>query len=157
MTPDVTEGFDPETLNSFELGFKYATPSGRATTNVALFYSEYEDMQIPGSLGVDSDGDGVNDSFVGAVTNAGESTIQGIELEGQYALTDQLSAVVALSFLDAEIDTWIVGGVNIADQRVIQNTPEEMVNLGLDYTMDLFGGSLLIRGNWSYKGDITQF
>ncbi len=157
VTPEVEEGFDPETLNSYELGFKHTAPSGRATTNIAVFYSDYEDMQIPGSLGVDSDGDGVNDSFVGAVTNAGEATIKGIELEGQYALTDQLSANLALSLLDAEIDTWLVGGVNVADQREIQNTPEEMVNIGLSYTTDVAGGALSVLGNWSYKGDIVQF
>jgi len=157
LTPAVEEGFDAEELDSWEAGLKATWWEGRAITNVAVFYSEYTDMQIPGSVGVDSDGDGVNDSFVGTVTNAGESEISGIEVEGSFLFTENFSAQYALSLLDAEIKEWIVGGVNVADQREIQNTPEEMAFLALNYDVPLAGGDLRVSANWSYKGDITQF
>ncbi|MDZ7686347.1 MAG: hypothetical protein U5O39_16230 [Gammaproteobacteria bacterium] len=32
-----------------------------------------------------------------------------------------------------------------------------MVNIGLNYKTDAFGGALTLQGNWSYKGDIVQF
>jgi iron complex outermembrane receptor protein len=157
VTADVEEGFEPETLDSFEIGMKSTWWDGRALTNVAVFYSDYQDMQIPGSLGVDSDGDGVNDSFVGTVTNAASSTIMGIEVEGTVQLLDSLTAQFAVSLLDASIDEWIFNGVDISDQRVIQNTPEETVFLGLTYTATLFGGTLTLNGNGSYRGDSSQF
>ena len=156
-TPAVEEGFDDEQLDSWEVGFKATYLGGRATTNVALFYSDYQDMQIPGSVGVDTDGDGVNDNFVGTVTNAGESTIWGIEIEGNVLLTEALSLHYSASFLDAGFDEYIVGGVDVSNDRAIQNTPEEMVFVGVNYNIPAFRGDLLLSTNYSYKGDIQQF
>lgn len=156
-TPEVERGFDPETLDSWELGYKTTWWDGRAVTNIALFYSDYQDMQIPGSVGTDSDGDGVNDGFVGTVTNAAEAEISGIELEGNILLGQGFSMQLALSFLDAEIKDWQVNGVDVSDQRAVQNTPEEMVYVGLIYSTGLAGGDVTANLNWSYKGDITQF
>ena len=156
-TPAVEEGFDDEQLDSWEVGFKATYLGGRATTNVALFYSDYQDMQIPGSVGVDTDGDGVNDNFVGTVTNAGESTIWGIEIEGNVLLTEALSLQYSASFLDAGFDEYIVGGVDVSNDRAIQNTPEEMVFIGVNYNISAFSGDLLLSTDYSYKGDIQQF
>lgn len=156
-TPAVVDGYDPETLDSFELGMKATWMDGRAITNVALFHSDYEDMQIPGSIGIDSDNDGVNDGFVGAVTNAGEAEIRGIELEGTFRLTENFTAQIALSKLDADIKEWLLNGVDVSDQREVQNTPETMAYIGLGYETDFAGGSLRLGVNWSYKDDIVQF
>lgn len=156
-TPAVEQGFDPEELDSWELGLKTTWWEGRAVTNVALFYSDYQDMQIPGSVGVDSDGDGVNDSFVGTVTNAAQAEITGIEIEGNLLFTENFSAQFAASFLDPSIDEWLVGDVDVSGDRAIQNTPEEMVFVGLSYNTDLAGGNLLINANYSYKSEVQQF
>ncbi len=157
VTPAVEQGFDPETLDSLELGMKATWMDGRAITNIALFQSDYEDMQIPGSVGADQDGDGVNESFVGVVTNAGKAEIDGIELEGTFLLTDSFTAKVALSKLNADIEEWIFNGVDISDQREIQNTPETMVYIGLGYETEFAGGDLMLGLNWTYKDDIVQF
>ncbi|MEM1402007.1 MAG: TonB-dependent receptor [Pseudomonadota bacterium] len=157
LTPAVEEGYDDEQLNSWELGMKTTYLGGRAVTNVALFYSDYQDVQIPGSVGVDSDGDGVNDSFVGTVTNAAEATISGIEIEGSLLLTEALSLQYSASFLDASFDEYLVGGVDVSGDRAIQNTPEEMVFVGVNYNIDAFNGDLLLTTNYSYKGDVQQF
>jgi iron complex outermembrane receptor protein len=157
LTPAVEEGFDDEQLDSYEIGLKATYLDGRATTNVALFYSDYTDMQIPGSVAIDTDGDGVNDDFVGTVTNAGQATISGIEIEGSVILTQALSLQYSASFLDTGFDEYIIGGIDFADQRTIQNTPEEMMFVGVNYNIDAFSGNLLLNTNYSYKGDIQQF
>ncbi len=156
-TPEASEPFDEETLDSFEVGLKADWLDGRLRTNVALFYSEYDDMQIPGSVGIDTDGDGVNDDFVGTVTNAGESEISGLEVEGNWLITERFSAQFAYSYLDAEIKEWIFDGQDVSDDRAIQNTPENMAFLGLTYVADLYGGTLNMTANWSFKDDIQQF
>jgi iron complex outermembrane receptor protein len=157
VTPEVEKGFDPEVLDSYEVGLKSTWLDGRARTNVAVFYSEYQDMQIPGSVGIDSDGDGVNDGFVGTVTNAAESTISGIEVEGSMLLTDALSVQLALSLLDTNIDEWIVNGVDVSNQREIQNTPETMAYLGFTYVTDIAEGAANFNVNASYRDDVSQF
>ena len=162
LTPEAEEGFEPETLDSYEAGFKSTWLDGRMQTNIAVFYSDYKDMQIPGSVGVDTNGDGVNDSFVGAVTNAGKSTIQGVEFEGAFLVTDKLSLQLAFSLLDANIDEWIIvgpggGEIDVADQREIQNTPESMLYAAATYTTGLGNGDLSVNVNASYRDDVVQF
>jgi len=157
VTPAVEEGVKPESLDSYEIGLKSSYWGGRAITNVALFYSEYTDMQVAGSVGIDNNGDGINDDFVGTLTNAGEAEISGIEIEGNFLFSENLSMQVAASFLDTEIKKWIYNGEDISADQVIQNTPEEMAYIGLTYNMDALSGNLTFNTNWSYKGDITQF
>ncbi len=157
VTPEAEAGFEPETLDSFEFGYKATLLDGRARANVALFFSDYKDVQIPGSVGVDSDNDGINDSFVGAVTNAGAAEIQGIEFEGDLLINDNWSAQLSLSLLDAEYTEFIINGVDVSSDRAIQNTPEEMAYLGLTYTTDIMNGTLAVNANLSHRGDIVQF
>ncbi len=157
VTPAVEKGVEPEQLDSYEIGLKSTYWDGRAITNVAVFYSEYTDMQVPGSVGIDTNGDGINDDFVGTLTNAGEAEISGIEIEGNFLFTENFSMQVAASFLDTDIKEWIVNDVDVSDQREIQNTPEEMAYIGFTYNTQAFSGELTLNANWSYKGDITQF
>ena len=156
-TPAVEQGFDDEQLDSWELGGKATYLGGRATTNIAVFYSDYRDMQIPGSVGVDNDGDGVNDGFVGTVTNAAASTISGLEIEGNVLLGEALSLQYSAGFLDASFDEYLVGGVDVSNDRDVQNTPEEMLFVGVNYRLPAFSGDLLLSTNYAYKGDIQQF
>ncbi|MCY4265635.1 MAG: TonB-dependent receptor [Gammaproteobacteria bacterium] len=157
LTPAVEQGYDAEELDSWEFGVKSSWWDDRAITNVALFYSDYQDMQIPGSVGIDSDGDGVNDSFVGTVTNAAQARISGIEIEGNLLLSENLSARFTASFLDPSIEEWLVGGIDVSAQRAIQNTPEQMLFGGLSWNQPLAGGDLLLNANFSYKSEIQQF
>ena len=156
-TPEVAKGFGPENLNSYEGGIKTIWLDGRANTNIALFYSDYQDMQIPGSVAIDTNKDGVNDSFVGTVTNAAQSTIKGIELEGNILFSDSWSMQFATSLLDAKIDRWIVNNVNVASQRKVQNTPESMAYVALTYSTELAGGLLSATANASHRGSVVQF
>ncbi|WP_417460901.1 TonB-dependent receptor [Kordiimonas sp.] len=156
-SPEVVDGYEPEKLDSYEAGVKATWWDGRARTNIAVFYSSYKDMQIPGSLPIDTDGDGVNDGFVGTVTNAGKAEIKGVEFEGQFLLTEALTLQTTFNVLDAEITEWLLNGVNVADDRAVQNTPEFMSYVGLTYMTEMAGGTLSLNGNWSHKGSIVQF
>lgn len=156
-TLEVERGFEPESLDSYEAGIKATLWEGRATTNIAVFHSDYDDLQIPGSVGVDSDGDGVNDNFVGTVTNAAKAQIRGVELEAAVMLSEHLSLQVSLSRMLAEIEEWVVNGIDVSDQRVVQNTPENMAYLGLTYAADVAAGTLYLNANVSHKSEIAQF
>jgi len=155
--PDVENGFSPENLTTYEVGIKSTFAEGRARLNIAAFYSDYADMQIPGSLPVDTDGDGINDGFIGTVTNAGKATIKGVEIEGTFLITEGLVIQSNVSILNAKIDEWLLNGVNVAADRAVQNTPEFMSFLGATYTVPLENGDLSISGSWSHKGATVQF
>ncbi|MFL0801679.1 MAG: TonB-dependent receptor [Agarilytica sp.] len=156
------EGFEPETVDAYELGIKSTFLDGAISTNIAGFYSDYTDVQIPGSTLVDSDGDGVTDTFDGAVTNAGEATIHGVEIDVTANLTDNLTSKLALGLINAEYDEFVGRDddgelINIADQRNFQNTPETTGSFSLIYSMDAGPGELTLNGTASYTSFTQQF
>ncbi len=168
--------FDPEKITTYEIGLKSNWADGRVQTNLAFFYSDYTDVQIPGSIGVDTNGDGTNDSFAGVTTNAGKASITGVEFEGNAILAsdiseqgDSLVTNFSIGWIDAQYDEFFVavteGGVtslqDVSNERVIQNTPDLSTNLRLTYNrpLELFGsdGNFSISSAWSYKSETHQF
>jgi iron complex outermembrane receptor protein len=161
--------FDPEEVNSLEFGLKSTLFGGRMTSNLAVFFGDYKDVQVPGSVGVDTDGDGISDTFTGITTNAGAADINGVEWEGQAILADDigasgadLSLAWAIGYIDAEYTEFVdATGQNVADQRVFQNTPEWTAAGTLTYNVPVnwFGSSGLLGviTTLSYRGDHSQF
>lgn len=154
-------GYAPETIETYELGLKSAFNGGRITTNAALFYSDYKEVQIPGSIAVDTNGDGRDDSFAGVTTNAGKAEIKGVELEAIANITPNFMIAGMYSYIDAEYKEYIVAGVNVAGQRVFQNTPKNSANLRANYDIPLpvmgHNGRVSLIGSWAYKGATNQF
>lgn len=161
--------FDPEEVNSYEAGWKTSAYGGKFVSNLAVFYMDYKDVQVPGSAGVDTNGDGINDDFTGIVTNAGAATIKGVEWDGSAVLSedgmvqgDLFTLGWSVGYLDGEYDEFIdATGTDVADQRVIQNTPDWTVGGMLNYerplTLGAFAGTLKMNTLVSYRGDSSQF
>jgi iron complex outermembrane receptor protein len=162
-------GFEPETVNAVELGLKSVLLDGRINSRLAVFWSDYTDVQIPGSLAVDSDGDGIDDQFVGTTTNAASADIKGAEWEGQAILAQDLGRPEsllrlgwAIGYLDAEFNEFIDDeGNDVADVYQFRNSPDWTISGLLSYEMPtaLFqrDGSLLIINSLAYRGDTIQF
>ena len=162
--------FQPEEIDTYELGWKNSLAGGRFTSSLALFYSEYKDVQIPGSIGVDTNDDGIADTFAGVTTNAAEATLFGLEFEGNARLAedlfadgDRLDYAFSLGYINAEFDSLLGRGsppVDVADQAVFQNTPPITAYSRLSYSrpMTLLGeGVANIFGSFSRRGDVSQF
>jgi len=161
--------FDPEQVDSFEVGYKASQLDGRLNYALAAFYSDYQDVQVPGSVGVDTDGDGTNDTFTGVTTNAGAATIWGVEFEGQAVVAEEIfnssdlfNLNWSVGYLDAEYDEFIDAfGNDVADERVIQNTPDWTASAQFAYDTPLTvvnnQGRLLASTLISYRGESSQF
>lgn len=164
---EVRQGFEPETVESIELGAKSVWADGMLTTNVALFSMDYTDVQIPGSVLLDTDGDGTVDGFAGKVTNAGSAEVQGLEIEAAAQFTDNFSATFSIGLIDADYTEWLEAStdpdtgapifVDISDQREFQNTPDTTASLNLRYELPLASGDLALLGGISYRGLTYQF
>lgn len=154
---DVRRGFLPEKVNSYEAGAKATLFDGRATANTAVFWADYKDVQIPGSIVIP----GPPVSFVGSTTNAGAAEIKGVEFEGAARLSEKLRAQLSVGYIDARYTRFIVGGVNVANQRDIQNTPDWTGAGSLTYTtpVSMFGmaGAVSVNGAASYRSKTQQF
>lgn len=156
-------GFDPEEVDSYEIGWRY--DNGRYRHSLAVFFMDYQDVQIPGSVGIDTNGDGVNDTFTGVTTNAAEATINGIEWEGSLLVSDDMSGRGdtltlnwAVGLLNGEYGTFINAfGQDISNQVEIQNTPDTTASATLIYTTPVRNGELTILNTLSHRGDSTQF
>ena len=161
--------FDPEQVDSYEMGWKTSALDGRILSNLAVFYMDYQDVQVPGSAGVDTNNDGVNDDFTGIVTNAGAATIKGIEWDGTGVISednavagDLLTVNWSVGYLDGKYDEFIdATGQDVADQRVIQNTPEWTASGMLAYSRPLAvagrAGDFSMNTLVSYRSDSSQF
>jgi iron complex outermembrane receptor protein len=90
--------FDPEFNWTYEVGLKNTLLDGRAIVNLAAFYTTWDDMQI-------NTQDPLGSDFTGALTtNLGDATIWGLEAEGSFLATENLSFNYAASYTDATYD-----------------------------------------------------
>ena len=153
--------FNPEKVKSYELGWKGNLADNRIYAALAIFQADYEDVQIPGSIGV-PDGMG-GQTFIGITTNAAEARIRGLEFEGNALVfgdygDNRLNFAWSLGLLDADFETYIDNrGINVADSREIQNTPDLTASGSLTYTAPIGDGDLIVNTTLSYRGDSQQF
>jgi outer membrane receptor protein involved in Fe transport len=148
--------FDEELATSYEIGTKMSLDDGAAELNIAAYYTSYEDLQVSqfdGRLGFD-------------VSNAGEATIYGIEIDGRWQLTDALYLSGAVGVLDFEFDEFagsacnfsekLAGAVGTCDRKgeTREFAPELTANLGAAYYIDVSDNVDLTLGlDLSYSDD----
>lgn len=163
--------FQPEEIKTYEFGLKSTLGGGVATSNFAVFMSDYSDVQIPGSFGLDTNGDGIADTFAGVTTNAASASIWGMEWEGNVRLFedwlsggDQVNFQFALGYISAEFDEYLGRGVpppDLTNVAVFQNTPEVTAFGQLNYNTPLAmlgrQGGLNLYTSFSFKDDTHQF
>lgn len=86
--------FDDEEALAFEIGSKMGLADGAAELSVAVFYTEFDKLQVSifdGTLGFN-------------VGNAAKATTQGVELDGRWQLTDNWMLSGSVAYLDFEFD-----------------------------------------------------
>jgi outer membrane receptor protein involved in Fe transport len=94
--------FAPEKLLNYELGTKIDTFDHRLRFNAALYYMDYEDIQVRvAETGVG----GITDILL-SIANAGEATVAGVELEVTAVPVDNLSLALAFNYVDASYDEY---------------------------------------------------
>jgi iron complex outermembrane receptor protein len=157
--------FDPETVDSFELGWKASLLDNRLNISLAGFIADYKDVQIPGSVGFDANGDGVNETFIGITSNAADASVNGIEFEGNALVGkdfagdgSRFSINWSLGVIDAQYNTFIDAfGRDVADQRVFQNTPDITAHMGFNFGVPVASGMVDLIGLASLRSDASQF
>jgi outer membrane receptor protein involved in Fe transport len=133
--------FQQENVKNYEVGGKFALAGGAAELNLAVFRSEFTDMQtsqFDGSLSFN-------------VTNAGAAQVQGLEVDGRWALTDDLLVRGGVSYLDFEYTKFPNGQCAFGQAATTGSTcdqtgmrrefvPKQQGNLGIDYDINLSNG-----------------
>ena len=159
LTPGVVNGYEPETVDSYEAGLKGYFFDRRLSLNTAVFYSDYQDQQITLQTPVGA-------SIASQVLNVGSSTIWGAEFEGVAQLMDNLSFNFAVGYTKAEFEEYRALDLtrtppvvrDVANERVFQNTPEWTGAFSLTYRHDLGDrGSIAFIPAASYRDDFSMF
>ena len=122
--------FGAETAESFELGLKL-DPSDTLRINLAVFSTDYDDIQMTYRLGV-----------VPLLFNAGVANIDGGEMELEYLPTEDFRLDMSLGYLDTKFDSITppppFGPVTPTATATLSSrlpfTPEWQGHLGMAYT-----------------------
>ena len=146
--------YDPEEIESLELGAKMEFLNNRVRLNVAAFSSNVEKLQAITTLPAD-DGTAVSVPF-----NVGEVEYQGFEIEGLARITDGFTLSGAIGILDAEYksfdaDLSSTQGGNPVDNSYLKpkQAPDLTVGVTANYTAEAFGGLLLTDLTYSWTDD----
>jgi len=156
LTPNTVNGYQPETVDSYEIGLKGSAFDRRLSFASAIFYNEYQDQQVttqvPAVGGIAS-----------FVDNVGSSKFYGAEIEGSLILTDSLTANFAVGYLDSKFEEFLRYNLttqkyeDISDLVVLQNAPKWTGYFGLTWRGDVAGGSLAVTPSVSYRDSYSQF
>ncbi len=88
---DDDHAFDPEFVDAYEIGMKGKFLDGKLTTNVALFYSDFDDFQL--------------NTFTGTgflISNTNKMVSKGFEFESMYNLTDGVYWTLGVTYANAK-------------------------------------------------------
>ena len=158
-TLDAVGPTDPESVDSFEVGFKTSLLDGRALLSMAYFMADYQDL----IMFVNNPCDDCGASLINF--NAGEAEISGFEAELQLQPIDGLRIDASIGTVDPEftnIKYFDANADGIVDQKDnqlarswdFQKVAELSYSLAAAYSFDLAGGSsLLTRMAYSWRDD----
>lgn len=156
-SPDATDEnneFEGEEAIGFEFGLKSDLLDGRARLNVAVFRTEFDNLQVTTWNGL---------SF--EVGNAAESISQGIEIDGTYILNEYFTLSGSVAYLDSYYISYEEGpctaenqasGMTACDLRGKSTpfAPEYSASLYLDFYTELSESiELTAQLNANYKDD----
>ena len=128
--------FDSEGVDNYELGLKTELWDDSLRLNVAVFHMEFDDLQ--------------NQIFVPPlflVRNGEGAEIDGLEIEGALAATENLSFNFGMTLLDTSFDNGTNLGAGDIGGRDLPWAPDSSASLGWDYSNSI--GSSGLEWFWS--------
>ncbi|WP_275630188.1 TonB-dependent receptor [Pseudomonas sp. 273] len=135
---------DPEYLTAYELGLKSEWLDGRLNANAALFYYDYEDIQ----LNIVS---AVNNQTVSRLANGAQGEAYGAEFELEAIPLQNLHLNFALGLLHTEFTDYTSGSNDYSGNKFVR-APNVSAVLGADYRIPLkVGGALILGTDWNTR------
>ncbi|AKM12072.1 TonB-dependent receptor [Croceicoccus naphthovorans] len=136
-----TPSFKPEFVTSYEVGLKTELFDRRLRMNVAVFQSDYNEMQIV-----------VNEGIAPKVRNGGEGRIKGFEIEGQAAPADWLRIDYGVGYLDAFYRSIDPDAFPVNLNSKFSFVPEWTATLAANATVhESEMGKFVLRGDWYHQ------
>lgn len=141
--------FDREDITSYEVGFKGTFADGKARVNAAAFLNDFTNVQSTIRT----------DPLIAtsrAVANTNQETY-GFEIDGLFALTDEITARGSYSYIDGEVDDIFNPFLNVVSERdELQGTPKNQYLASLSYDGSWGDSSLFGNITYSHKDDLLR-
>jgi len=139
---------DPDTIDNYELGYKGVSFDNTLSTNIALYYIDWQALQVStttalGSLPITGNG------------SAAES--KGLEFSGRWQARDNLEAAFTYAYTNAELTEFapgLVGPLNALAGSRLPGHAEHQGSLNLTYTTEMWGGDVDINYGFVYFSDV---
>jgi len=128
--------FESETVLSYEAGFKSTLLDNTLQLNGAVFFYDYQDMQVEANVATDIGNNSIR-------TNAGKSEIKGLELELWWRPLVGLDIKAGVALLDTEITQWEGADSQLFEGNQAPDAPEQAFNAMLRYELPLNNGMIL--------------
>ncbi|MFK7978333.1 MAG: TonB-dependent receptor [Halioglobus sp.] len=154
------EKFEEEEISNIEVGFKLDALENRLRVNAALFSMEYDDMQL---FVARPDPDPNTISTFQGVTNAGEASITGLELEVSFVPAEGWLVMGSASLADGEFDEFNdsridpdSGQVLVIDRsdEDLPSLPESTFSLAVQYEWTTSIGEWTARADAYYRDEM---
>lgn len=137
---------DPEFLTSFEVGLKGTLLDSSLQFDISAYIYDYKDKQVFTEVAVPGG------NTVTTLSNAGELTIQGIDLTATWFPTENFFIDAGLAYTDAEFDEFLSATAGDLSGGTTAYTPEFSFNFITGYSWHLSNEStisLQVDGVWS--------
>jgi iron complex outermembrane receptor protein len=142
--------YNPEDVESYEVGFKYQTLDSKFRLNAALFRAKYDGMQLPVFF------PGTSTIYT---SNATSGVVKGVELEPTWQINRDLMLYGNLSYNEGEYtgpfpcSNQFGQRIDCQDKELVGLIPWKGM-LGVRYSPALpVPGSVTLNGSWSYHDE----
>ncbi|MFK7976900.1 MAG: TonB-dependent receptor, partial [Halioglobus sp.] len=145
---DFSQTFDNEDLISYELGWKTELADGKVRLNGAIFSMMIDDIIL------DYLPDPVNTPQVVEVFNSGEADVNGLEIDLEATVTENLYIGFNFAYLDYDFDDVIFpNGQDQTDNTELVWAPEYALSIRADYNVPVSVGELRMHLDYSWQDD----
>ena len=139
-TSDCNPPWNPETVDAYEIGYKASFFDGATSLRAAAFHYDYSDFQVAQVIGIQ-----------GFIANAGDSEIDGLELELTTVLNENWRMNASVTILDSAYGEFLNTDTLRRQLGVLQNkgnplnnAPDTSINLGIAYETPLGDAGRLV-------------
>jgi len=144
--------YDPETVDNIEVGLKSSWLENRLRLNIAYFHTGYDDMQQDINISGGPSGQQT------IVTNAAQSTIQGVEVDAAWLVMDNWTLTGTLGWMDAEFDEFFADLLNTGtpvdnSDLELRRAPDWSFSIDSFYEMPIGPGTASLRINYAWRDD----
>jgi iron complex outermembrane receptor protein len=152
--------FEPEYLDSFEIGTKTVALDRRLTVNLAFFFGLYDNIQTLALVDITEVGAALPSQHL-VTLNAAEATTRGAELEIMARPADGLQLSGTIGYVDTKYNKFDeaindMTGESFYDRsgESFNSTPSLQTHVSVQYSFELPNGWLTPRLDWYYQSSV---